>query len=155
MTHPHSYVVKAIQKDYAQVSQESKRINSKKGAKKELVPDFIAQARDKEQILKDATLKEKQESFLKENGTQIEFEEKLLQFQELKRMLILSSDQPTQEEIKKAQEAGLQEVIRNMEEDYNKREKLGLEPRIVKDFKNKELKKMYKNFLQSKVLNRN
>ncbi|WP_456364807.1 hypothetical protein [Priestia aryabhattai] len=78
-----------------------------------------------------------------------------MQFQELKRMLILSSDQPTQEEIKKAQEAGLQEVIRNMEEDYNKREKLGLEPRIVKDFKNKELKKMYKNFLQSKVLNRN
>ena len=52
VTHPHSYVVKAIQKDYAQVSQESKRINSKKGAKKELVPDFIAQARDKEQILK-------------------------------------------------------------------------------------------------------
>lgn len=154
VTHPHSYVVKAIQKDYAQVSQESKRFNSKKGAKKELVPDFIAQARDKEQILKDATLKEKQESFLKENETQIEFEEKLLQFQELKRMLILSSDQPTQEEIKKAQEAGLQEVIRNMEEDYNKRKKLGLEPRLVKDFKNKELKKMYKDFLQSKVLNR-
>lgn len=154
VTHPHSYVIKAIQKDYAQVSQESRRINSKKGAKKELVPDFIAQARDKEQILKDATLKEKQESFLKENGTQIEFEEKLLQFQELKRMLILSSDQPTQEEIKKAQEAGLQEVIRNMEEDYNKRKKLGLEPRLVKDFKNKELKKMYKDFLQSKVLNR-
>ncbi|GAB1768916.1 replication initiation protein [Priestia megaterium] len=155
VTHPHSYVVKAIQKDYAKLSQESKRINSKKTVKKELVPDFIAQARDKEQTLKDATLKEKQELFLKENGTQIEFEEKLLQFQELKRMLILSSNKSTQEEVKKAQEAGLQEVIRHIEEDSNKREELGLEPRLVKDFKNKELKKIYKSFLQNKVLNRN
>ncbi|WP_176345149.1 RepB family plasmid replication initiator protein [Priestia aryabhattai] len=155
VTHPHSYVVKAIQKDYAKLSQELKRINSKKTVKKELVPDFIAQARDKEQTLKDATLKEKQELFLKENGTQVEFEEKLLQFQELKRMLILSSNQSTQEEVKKAQEAGLQEVIRHMEEDSNKREELGLEPRLVKDFKNKELKKIYKDFLQNKVLNRN
>lgn len=155
VTHPHSYVVKAIQKDYAKLSQESKRINSKKTVKKELVPDFIAQARDKEQTLKGATLKEKQELFLKENGTQIEFEEKLLQFQELKRMLILSSNKSTQEEVKKAQEAGLQEVIRHIEEDSNKREELGLEPRLVKDFKNKELKKIYKSFLQNKVLNRN
>jgi len=155
VTHPHSYVVKAIQKDYAKLSLESKPINSKKTVKKELVPDFIAQARDKQQLLKDSTLKEKQESFLKENGTQMEFEEKLLQFQELKRMLILSSDQPTQEEVKKAQEAGLQEVIRNMKEDLKKREELDLEPRLVRDFKNKELKKIYKDFLQSKVLNRN
>ncbi|MET1139020.1 replication initiation protein, partial [Bacillus subtilis] len=76
-----------IQKDYAKLSQESKRINSKKTQKKELVPDFIAEARDKKQTFKDFTLKEKQEFFFKENGTQIEFEEKLLQFQELKKML--------------------------------------------------------------------
>ncbi len=155
VTHPHSYVVKAIQKDYAKLSQESKLINSKKIVKKELVPDFITQARDKQHLLKDSTLKEKQESFLKEIGTQMEFEEKLLQFQELKKMLILSSDQPTQEEVKKAEEAGLQEVIRNMKEDFKNHEELGLEPRLVKDFKNKELKKIYKDFLQSKVLNRN
>lgn len=37
-----------------------------------------------------------------------------------------------------------------MEEDYNKREKLGLEPRIVKDFKNKELKKCIKTFYKVK-----
>ncbi len=154
VTHPHSYVVKAIQKDYAKLSQESKLINSKKAAKKELVPDFIAQDRDKQQLLKDSTLKEKQESFLKENGTQMEFEEKLLQFQELKKMLILSSDQPTQEEVKKAEESGLQEVIRNMKEDFKKHEELGLEPRLVKDFKNKELKKIYKEFLQSKISNK-
>ncbi|MED4292959.1 replication initiation protein [Priestia megaterium] len=154
VTYPHSYVVKAIQKDYAKLSQESKRINSKKTPKKELVPDFIAEARDKQQNFKDFTLKEKQELFFKENGTQIEFEEKLLQFQELKKMLVLSSDQPNQQEVKKAQEAGLQEVIRNMRDDLKKREELGLEPRLVSDFKNKELKKVYKEFLQSEISNK-
>ncbi|WP_454871079.1 replication initiation protein, partial [Priestia megaterium] len=154
VTYPHSYVVKAIQKDYAKLAQESKRINSKKTQKKELVPDFIAEARDKKQTFKDFTLKEKQDMFFKENGTQIEFEEKLLQFQELKKMLVLSSDQPSQQEVKKAQEAGLQEVIRNMSDDLKKREELGLEPRLVSDFKNKELKKVYKEFLQSKISNK-
>lgn len=149
VTYPHSYVVKAIQKDYAKLSQESKHINSKKTPKKELVPDFIAEARDKQQTFEDFTLKEKQELFFKENGTQIEFEEKLLQFQELKKMLVLSSDHPNQQEVKKAQEAGLQEVIRNMRDDLKKREELGLEPRLVSDFKNKDLKKVYKEFLQN------
>lgn len=154
VTYPHSYVVKAIQKDYAKLSQESKRINSKKTQKKELVPDFIAEARDEKQTFKDFTLKEKQEFFFKENGTQIEFEEKLLQFQELKKMLVLSSEQPNQQEVEKAQEAGLQEVIRNMRDDLKKREELGLEPRLVSDFKNKELKMVYKEFLQSEISNK-
>lgn len=154
VTYPHSYVVKAIQKDYAKISQESKRINSKKTPKKELVPDFIAEARDKQETFKDFTLREKQELFFKENGTQVEFEEKLLQFQELKKMLVLSSNQPSQQEVKKAQEAGLQEVIRNMGDDLKKREELGLEPRLVSDFKDKELKKIYKEFLQSEISNK-
>lgn len=154
VTHPHSYVVKAIQKDYAKLSHESKLINSKKTAKKELVPDFMVAAREKQQTFNESTLKDKQELFLEEVGTQIEFEERLLQFQELKRMLILSSDEPNQEEVKKAQEAGLQEVIRNLEEDLKKRQALELEPRLVKDFKNKELKKIYKEFLQSKISNK-
>ncbi|MEH6985926.1 replication initiation protein, partial [Priestia megaterium] len=127
---------------------------SKKTQKKELVPDFIAEARDKKQTFKDFTLKEKQEFFFKENGTQIEFEEKLLQFQELKKMLVLSSEQPNQQEVEKAQEAGLQEVIRNMRDDLKKREELGLEPRLVNDFKDKELKKVYKEFLQSEISNK-
>lgn len=151
VTHPHSYVVKAIQKDYAKLSHESKLLQSKKAAKKELVPDFMVAAREKQQTFNESTLKDKQELFLEEVGTQIEFEERLLQFQELKRMLILSSDEPNQEEVKKAQEAGLQEVIRNIEEDLKKRQALELEPRLVKDFKNKELKKIYKEFLQSKI----
>ncbi|MED3882950.1 replication initiation protein [Priestia megaterium] len=154
VTYPHSYVVKAIQKDYAKISQESKRISSKKTPKKELVPDFIAEARDKQQTFRDYTLKEQQDLFFKENGSQIEFEEKLLQFQELKKMLVLSSEQPNQQEVEKAQEAGLQEVIRNMRDDLKKREELGLEPRLVSDFKNKELKKVYKEFLQSKISNK-
>ncbi len=154
VTHPHSYVVKAIQKDYAKLSQESKLIHSKKIAKKELVPDFMVAAKEKQRTFNESTLKDKQELFFKEIGTQIEFEEKLLQFQELKRMLVLSSDEPNQEEVKKAQEAGLQEVIRNMEEDLKKRQELDLEPRLVKDFKNKELKKIYKEFLQRKVSNK-
>ncbi|MCJ7992641.1 hypothetical protein MUB15_31980 [Priestia sp. OVS21] len=119
-----------------------------------MVPDFIAEARDKQQTFRDYTLKEQQDLFFKENGPQIEFEEKLLQFQELKKMLVLSSDQPSQQEVKKAQEAGLQEVIRNMSDDLKKREELGLEPRLVSDFKNKELKKVYKEFLQSKISNK-
>ena len=154
MTHPHSYVVKAIQKDYAKLSHDSKLFQSKKTAKKELVPDFMVAAREKQQTFNESTLKDKQELFLEEVGTQIEFEERLLQFQELKRMLILSSDEPNQEEVKKAQEAGLQEVIRNIEEDLKKRQALELEPRLVKDFKNKELKKIYKEFLQSKISNK-
>ncbi|MFE4036281.1 replication initiation protein [Priestia sp. YIM B13489] len=154
VTHPHSYVVKAIQKDYAKLSHESKLLQSKKIAKKELVPDFMVAAREKQQTFNESTLKDKQELFLEEVGTQIEFEERLLQFQELKRMLILSSDEPNQEEVKKAQEAGLQEVIRNIEEDLKKRQALELEPRLVKDFKNKELKKIYKEFLQSKISNK-
>ncbi|MGG3196934.1 replication initiation protein [Priestia aryabhattai] len=154
VTHPHSYVVKAIQKDYAKLSHESKLLQSKKTAKKELVPDFMVAAREKQQTFNESTLKDKQELFLEEVGTQIEFEERLLQFQELKRMLILSSDEPNQEEVKKAQEAGLQEVIRNIEEDLKKRQALDLEPRLVKDFKNKELKKIYKEFLQSKIPNK-
>lgn len=154
VTHPHSYVVKAIQKDYAKLSHESKLLQSKKNAKKELVPDFMVAAREKQQTFNESTLKDKQELFLEEVGTQIEFEERLLQFQELKRMLILSSDEPNQEEVKKAQEAGLQEVIRNIEEDLKKRQALDLEPRLVKDFKNKELKKIYKEFLQSKIPNK-
>ncbi|WP_394549243.1 replication initiation protein [Priestia aryabhattai] len=154
VTHPHSYVVKAIQKDYAKLSHESKLLQSKKAAKKELVPDFMVAAREKQQTFNESTLKDKQELFLEEVGTQIEFEERLLQFQELKRMLILSSDEPNQEEVKKAQEAGLQEVIRNIEEDLKKRQALDLEPRLVKDFKNKELKKIYKDFLQSKISNK-
>lgn len=154
VTHPHSYVVKAIQKDYAKLSHESKLLQSKKTAKKELVPDFMVAAREKQQTFNESTLKDKQELFLEEVGTQIEFEERLLQFQELKRMLILSSDEPNQEEVKKAQEAGLQEVIRNIEEDLKKRQALELEPRLVKDFKNKELKKIYKEFLQSKISNK-
>lgn len=154
VTHPHSYVVKAIQKDYAKLSHESKLFQSKKTAKKELVPDFMVAAREKQQTFNESTLKDKQELFLEEVGTQIEFEERLLQFQELKRMLILSSDEPNQEEVKKAQEAGLQEVIRNIEEDLKKRQALDLEPRLVKDFKNKELKKIYKEFLQSKIPNK-
>ncbi|WP_280169434.1 replication initiation protein [Priestia megaterium] len=154
VTHPHSYVVKAIQKDYAKLSHESKLLQSKKIAKKELVPDFMVAAREKQQTFNESTLKDKQELFLEEVGTQIEFEERLLQFQELKRMLILSSDEPNQEEVKKAQEAGLQEVIRNIEEDLKKRQALDLEPRLVKDFKNKELKKIYKEFLQSKIPNK-
>lgn len=153
VTHPHSYVVKAIQKDYAKLSHESKLLQSRKTAKKELVPDFMVAAREKQQTFNESTLKDKQELFLEEVGTQIEFEERLLQFQELKRMLILSSDEPNQEEVKKAQEAGLQEVIRNIEEDLKKRQALDLEPRLVKDFKNKELKKIYKEFLQSKIPN--
>lgn len=155
VTHPHSYVVKAIQKDYARLSHESKLLQSKKTAKKELVPDFMVTAREKQQTFNKSTLKEKQELFFKEIGTQIEFEERLLQFQELKRMLILSSDEPNHEEVKKAQEAGLQEVIRNMKEDLKKRQELGLEPRLVKDFKNIELKKIYKKILQSKISNKN
>lgn len=154
VTHPHSYVVKAIQKDYAKLSHESKLLQSKKIAKKELVPDFMVAAREKQQTFNESTLKDKQELFLEEVGTQREFEERLLQFQELKRMLILSSDEPNQEEVKKAQEAGLQEVIRNIEEDLKKRQALELEPRLVKDFKNKELKKIYKEFLQSKISNK-
>lgn len=154
VTHPHSYVVKAIQKDYAKLSHESKLLQSKKTAKKELVPDFMVAAREKQQTFNESTLKDKQELFLEEVGTQIEFEERLLQFQELKRMLILSSDEPNREEVKKAQEAGLQEVIRNIEEDFKKRQALELEPRLVKDFKNKELKKIYKEFLQSKIPNK-
>ncbi|WP_394514583.1 replication initiation protein [Priestia aryabhattai] len=154
VTHPHSYVVKSIQKDYAKLSHESKLLQSKKAAKKELVPDFMVAAREKQQTFNESTLKDKQELFLEEVGTQIEFEERLLQFQELKRMLILSSDEPNQEEVKKAQEAGLQEVIRNIEEDLKKRQALELEPRLVKDFKNKELKKIYKEFLQSKISNK-
>ncbi len=154
VTHPHSYVVKAIQKDYAKLSHESKLLQTKKTAKKELVPDFMVAAREKQQTFNESTLKDKQELFLEEVGTQIEFEERLLQFQELKRMLILSSDEPNQEEVKKAQEAGLQEVIRNIEEDLKKRQALDLEPRLVKDFKNKELKKIYKEFLQSKISNK-
>lgn len=154
VTHPHSYVVKAIQKDYAKLSHESKLLQSRKTAKKELVPDFMVAAREKQQTFNESTLKDKQELFLEEVGTQIEFEERLLQFQELKRMLILSSDEPNQEEVKKAQEAGLQEVIRNIEEDLKKRQALDLEPRLVKDFKNKELKKIYKEFLQSKIPNK-
>ncbi|MGG0487005.1 replication initiation protein [Priestia aryabhattai] len=155
VTHPHSYVVKAIQKDYAKLSHESKLLQSKKTTKKELVPDFMVTAREKQQTFNKSTLKEKQELFLKEIGTQIEFEERLLQFQELKRMLILSSDEPNHEEVKKAQEAGLQEVIRNMKEDLKKRQELDLEPRLVKDFKNIELKKIYKKVLQSKISNKN
>ncbi|MGC3792184.1 replication initiation protein [Priestia aryabhattai] len=155
VTHPHSYVVKAIQKDYAKLSHESKLLQSKKTTKKELVPDFMVTAREKQQTFNKSTLKEKQELFLKEIGTQIEFEERLLQIQELKRMLILSSDEPNHEEVKKAQEAGLQEVIRNMKEDLKKRQELDLEPRLVKDFKNIELKKIYKKVLQSKISNKN
>ncbi|MEW4267115.1 replication initiation protein [Priestia aryabhattai] len=152
ITHPNSYVVKAIQKDYAEVSKESKLIKQKKISRKELVPDFITKTDNKEKALDNSTLKEKQELFLKENGTQVEFEERLLQFQELRKMLVLSSDEPDKEDVKKAEEAALQEVIRNMKEDLKKREEVGLEPRLVNDFKDKELKTIYKMFLQSRNL---
>lgn len=151
ITHPHSYVIKAIQKDYAKVSQESKVATPKKSTRKELVPDFMIEAEDKEKVFENLTLKEKQELFYEENGTQIEFEKRLLQFQELRKMLVLNSEEPNQEELKKAQEAAVQEVLRNMNEDLRKREEVGLKPRLINDFKNKELREIYRTFLHKQV----
>lgn len=151
ITHPHSYVIKAIQKDYAKVSQESKVSTPKKSTRKELVPDFMIEAEDKEKVLENLTLKEKQELFYKENGNQIEFEKRLLQFQELRKMLVLNSEEPNQEELRKAQEAAVQEVLRNMNEDLRKREEIGLKPRLINDFENKELREIYRTFLHKQV----
>ncbi|MEK1833426.1 hypothetical protein AAAC51_44545 [Priestia megaterium] len=50
-----------------------------------MVPDFIKETEDKDRVLDNPTLKEKQELFFKENGTQLEFEARLLQFQELRK----------------------------------------------------------------------
>lgn len=151
ITHPHSYVIKAIQKDYAKASQESKVATPKKSTRKELVPDFMIEAEDKERAFENLTLKEKQELFYEENGTQIEFEKRLLQFQELRKMLVLNSAEPNQEELKEAQEAAVQEVLRNMNEDLRKREEVGLKPRLINDFKNKELREIYRTFLHKQV----
>ncbi|MEH7399340.1 replication initiation protein, partial [Priestia megaterium] len=151
ITHPHSYVIKAIQKDYAKVSQESKVATPKKSTRKELVPDFMIEAEDKGKALENLTLKEKQELFYEENGNQIEFEKRLLQFQELRKMLVLNSEEPNQEELKKAQEAAVQEVLRNMNEDLRKREEIGLKPRLINDFENKELREIYRTFLHKQV----
>ncbi|MFP7736392.1 replication initiation protein [Priestia aryabhattai] len=151
ITHPHSYVIKAIQKDYAKISQESKVATPKKSTRKELVPDFMIEAEDKERNVENPTLKEKQELFYKENGTQIEFEKRLIQFQELRKMLVLNSEEPDQEELEKAQEAAVQEVLRNMNEDLRKREEVGLKPRLINDFENKELREIYRTFLHKQV----
>jgi hypothetical protein len=151
ITHPHSYVIKAIQKDYAKVSQESKVATPKKSTRKELVPDFMIEAEDKEKAFENLTLKEKQELFYEENGNQIEFEKRLLQFQELRKMLVLNSEEPNQEELKEAQEAAVQEVLRNMNEDLRKREEVGLKPRLINDFENKELREIYRTFLHKQV----
>ncbi|MBU3574058.1 replication initiation protein [Priestia aryabhattai] len=151
ITHPHSYVIKAIQKDYAKVSQESKVATPKKSTRKELVPDFMIETEDKKKALENLTLKEKQELFYKENGNQIEFEKRLLQFQELRKMLVLNSEEPNQEELRKAQESAVQEVLRNMNEDLKKREEAGLKPRLINDFENKELREIYRTFLHKQV----
>ncbi|PAK45909.1 replication initiation protein [Priestia megaterium] len=153
ITHPHSYVIKSIQKDYAKASQESKVAKPKKSIRKELVPDFIRETEDKDQVLENLTLKKRQELFFKENGTQLEFEARLLQFQELKKMLVLNSKEPNQEEFKKAEEAAVQEVLRNMQDDLEKREQAGLKPRAINDFKNKQLREIYQTFLSNQVSN--
>lgn len=108
ITHPHSYVIKAIQKDYAKLSQESKIAKPKRSTRKELVPNFIIEAKDKQQIFENSTLQEKQKLFFEENGTQKDFEEMLIQVQELKKMLVLNSKEPSKEEAEKAQELAVQ-----------------------------------------------
>ncbi|MEE3897181.1 replication initiation protein [Priestia megaterium] len=153
ITHPHSYVIKSIQKDYAKVSQESKAAKPKKSIRKELVPDFIRETEDKDRVLENLTLKKRQELFFKENGTQLEFEARLLQFQELRKMLVLNSKEPNQKEFTKAEEAAVQEVLRNMQDDLEKREKAGLKPRLINDFKNKQLREIYQTFLSNQVSN--
>ncbi|SFH52464.1 Initiator Replication protein [Priestia megaterium] len=153
IAHPQSYVIKAIQKDYAKLSQESKINKPKKPIRKELVPDFIKNAKDKQQIFENSTLQEKQKLFFEENGTQKEFEEILIQIRELKKTLVLNSKKPSKEEVEKAQESAVQEVLRNMKKDLKKRQEVGLEPRLVNDFENKELKEIYKSFLQSQTSN--
>ncbi|MES9765439.1 replication initiation protein, partial [Priestia megaterium] len=153
ITHPHSYVIKSIQKDYAKASQESKVAKPKKSIRKELVPDFIRETEDKDRVLENLTLKKRQELFFKENGTQLEFEARLLQFQELRKMLVLNSKEPNQEEFTKAEEAAVQEVLRNMQDDLEKREKAGLKPRLINDFKNKQLREIYQTFLSNQVSN--
>ncbi|WP_144635811.1 replication initiation protein [Priestia megaterium] len=153
ITHPHSYVIKSIQKDYAKASQESKVAKPKKSIRKELVPDFIRETEDKDRVLENLTLKKRQELFFKENGTQLEFEARLLQFQELRKMLVLNSKEPNQEEFKKAEEAAVQEVLRNMQDDLEKREEAGLKPRLINDFKNKQLREIYQTFLSNQVSN--
>jgi plasmid replication initiation protein len=153
ITHPHSYVIKSIQKDYAKASQESKLAKPKKSIRKELVPDFIRETEDKDRVLENLTLKKRQELFFKENGTQLEFEARLLQFQELRKMLVLNSKEPNQEEFTKAEEAAVQEVLRNMQDDLEKREKAGLKPRLINDFKNKQLREIYQTFLSNQVSN--
>lgn len=151
IAHPHSYVIKAIQKDYAKLSQESKINKPKKSIRKELVPDFIKKVKDKQQIFENSTSQEKQKLFFEKNGTQKDFEETLIQIQELKKKLVLNSKEPSKEEIEKAHELAVQEVLRNMKEDLKNRKEIGLEPRLIDEFKNKELKKIYKIFLQSQI----
>ncbi|MGG1073090.1 replication initiation protein [Priestia megaterium] len=151
IAHPQSYVIKAIQKDYAKLSQESKINKPKKPIRKELVPAFIKEAKEEQRIFENSTLQEKQKLFFEKNGTQKDFEELLIQIQELKKMLVLNSKEPSKEEVEKAQESAVQEVLRNMKNDLKKRQEVGLEPRLVNDFENKELKKIYKSFLQSQT----
>lgn len=150
ITHPHSYVIKSIQKDYAKASQESK---PKKSIRKELVPDFIREIEDKDRVLENSTLKERQELFFKENRTQKDFEEILIRIQELKKTLVLNSKEPTKEEVEKAHELAMQEVIQNMKKDLEKREQAGLKPRAINDFKNKQLREIYQTFLSNQVSN--
>ena len=66
-------------------------------------------------------------------------------------MLVLNSEEPNQEELRKAQEAAVQEVLRNMNEDLKKREEVGLKPRLINDFENKELREIYRTFLHKQV----
>lgn len=151
ITHPHSYVIKSIQKDYAKASQESRIIKPKKPIRKELVPDFIKNYKDNQQIFENSTLQEKQKLFLEKNGTQKDFEEMLIQIRELKKKLVLNSKEPSKEEVEKAHELAMKEVLQNMKKDLKKRQEVGLEPRLVNDFENKALKKIYKSFLESQT----
>lgn len=119
------YTYNAIKNDYAASKPAPTK---KKPIRQEMIPDYM-QDIDKEY---DPEYQLKQYESMYKDG----FENYLLKVYELKARL---SDEAAEREVKNI-----------IDSDYNKRTELGLKPRYIKEFDNKFIKNLYKEYIHTK-----
>lgn len=119
------YTYNAIKNDYAASKPAPTK---KKPIRQEMIPDYM-QDIDKEY---DPEYQLKQYESMYKDG----FENYLLKVYELKARL---SDEAAEREVKNI-----------IDSDYNKRTELGLKPRFIKEFDNKFIKNLYKEYIHTK-----
>ncbi|WP_034302611.1 replication initiation protein [Bacillus cihuensis] len=146
-----SYTVKAIQNDYGKVSLKTEKSpnsrEQRKAIRTEVLPDWL----EKNKLLENGALEQKQALYFEERGLQEEFESKAFEIRiravEMEKELFNVNDEERLKEI------GMKAIINFFKNDNNNRKIVGLEPQEVSDILDPELRDIYKYLLEELINN--